>query len=105
MAKGFNQIAGFDYSETFNPVAKPSTIRIILTLAVNMKWLVHQVDVNNAFLNGDLREEVYMYQPYCFQVSKKEHLVCRLKKALYGLRYAPRAWYIKIDRYLDEHGF
>ena len=63
------------------------------------------MDVKSAFLNGDLEEEVYMYQPQGFQVSGKEYLVCKLKKALYGLKQAPRAWYIKIDRYLDEQGF
>jgi hypothetical protein len=82
-----------------------STIQLVLAMAAQFGWKVHQMDVKSAFLNGDLEEEVYMYQPQGFQVPGKEHLVCRLKKALYGLKQAPQAWYIKIDRYLDEQGF
>lgn len=72
VTKGFNQVATFDYSKTFSHVAKPSLLRIILTRAKNMKWLVHQIDVNNALLNGDLHEEVYMAQLYGFEDSKKD---------------------------------
>jgi hypothetical protein len=71
-------------------------------------WKVHQMDemdVKSACLNGDLEEEVYMYQAQSFQIPGKEHLVYTLKKALYGSKQAPRAWYIRIDRYLDEKGF
>ena len=67
--------------------------------------VIQQVEVMSAFLNGDLEEEVYMCQPQGFQVPGREHLVCRLQKALYGLKKAPRAWYIKIDTYLGEQGF
>ena len=63
------------------------------------------MDVKNVFLNGDLEEHVYMYQPQGFQVPRKEHLVCNLKKALDSLKQEPRVWYIKIDTYLDEQGF
>ena len=82
-----------------------STIQLVLATLAQFGWKAHCMDVKSAFLNGYLREEVYMYQPYCFQVSGKEHLVCKLNKALYGLKYAPRAWYINIDKYLDEQGF
>jgi hypothetical protein len=105
VAKGFSQREGIDYEETFAPTAKMSTIRLVLAMAAQQGWKVHQLDVKSAFLNEDLKELVYMCQPKGFQVAGKEHLVCRLKKALYGLKQAPRAWYIKIDRYLVQQGF
>ena len=105
VAKGFSRREGIDYEETFVPTTKMSTIRLVLAISAQNGWKVHQMDVKSAFLNRDLEEEVYMYQPHGFQVSWEEHLVCRLKKALYGLKQAPKAWYIKIDRYLDEQGF
>jgi histone deacetylase 1/2 len=91
VAKGFLQTARFDFTETFSPVIKPVTIRIILTLAVTYKWQVQQIDINNAFLNGVLQEEVFMQQPAGFEVVDKS-LVCKLHKSLYGLKQAPRAW-------------
>ncbi|MCH87664.1 retrovirus-related Pol polyprotein from transposon TNT 1-94 [Trifolium medium] len=104
VAKGFAQIAGFDFTETFSPVIKPITIRIILTLAVTYKWPVQQIDVNNAFLNGVLQEEVYMHQPAGFENDDKS-LVCKLHKSLYGLKQAPRAWYDKLTQTLLTFGF
>lgn len=85
VAKGFHQIHRKDFHETFSPVVKPDTIRIILTLALTYKWPIHQLDVNNAFLNGILHEEVYMEQPYGF-TSTDPTLVCKLHKSLYGLK-------------------
>lgn len=85
VAKGFHQQQGFDYNETFSPVIKPPTIRIILTLALTHKWEIQQIDINNAFLNGTLLEEVYMTQPPGFEHHDKT-LVCKLNKALYGLK-------------------
>eukprot|EP00253_Pinus_taeda_P031672 PITA_31672 len=82
-----------------------STIRLVLALAAQFKWKVHQMDVKSAFLNGDLQEEVYMTQPPRFKIAGQEQKVCRLAKALYGLKQAPRAWYMKIDQYLTDHGF
>jgi histone deacetylase 1/2 len=87
VAKGFHQRPGLNFSETFSPVIKPITVRLILTLALSYKWDIQQLDVNNAFLNGDLTETVYMKQPPGFETSKG--LVCRLRKALYGLKQAP----------------
>eukprot|EP00253_Pinus_taeda_P006391 PITA_06391 len=105
VARGFSQNEGIDYEETFAPIAKMSTIRLVLALAAQFKWKVHQMDVKSAFLNGDLQEEVYMTQPPGFKIAGQEQKVCRLAKALYGLKQAPRAWYMKIDQYLTDHGF
>eukprot|EP00253_Pinus_taeda_P004550 PITA_04550 len=91
VARGFSQKEGIDYEETFAPTAKMSTIRLVLTLAAQFNWKVHQMDVKSAFLNGDLQEEVYMTQPPGFKVAGQEQKVCRLVKALYGLKQAPRA--------------
>eukprot|EP00253_Pinus_taeda_P004507 PITA_04507 len=82
-----------------------STILLVLALATQFKWKVHQMDVKSAFLNGDLQKEVYMTQPPGFKIAGQEQKVCRLAKALYGLKQAPRAWYMKIDQYLTDHGF
>lgn len=105
VAKSFSQRQGIDYEETFAPTAKMSTIRLVLAMATQFGWKVHQMDVKSAFLNGDLQEEVYMTQPPCFKVAGKEHQVLKLVKALYGLKQAPRAWYMKIDKYLSDQNF
>jgi histone deacetylase 1/2 len=104
VAKGFLQTPGFDFTETFSPVIKPVTIRLILTLAVTYKWSVQQIDINNVFLNGILEEEVYMTQPAGFESSDKS-LVCKLHKSLYGLKQAPRAWYDRLTQALLKIGF
>ena len=78
VAKGFHQVAGFDFNETFSPVVKPATIRVVLIVALSRRWIIRQLDVNNAFLNGSLMEEVYMEQPSGFQDLSNPHKVCRL---------------------------
>jgi histone deacetylase 1/2 len=104
VAKGFLRTAGFDFTKTFSPVVKPTTIRILLTLAVTYKWQVQQIDINNAFFNGILQEEVYMQQPAGLEASDKS-LVCKLHKSLYGLKQAPRAWYDRLTQALIKMGF
>eukprot|EP00253_Pinus_taeda_P034587 PITA_34587 len=104
VAKGFSQVEGIDYTETFSPVAKMNSVRLVLSLAASFKWEVHQMDVKSAFLHGDLHEGIYMEQPIGF-IQTDYSLVCRLKKSLYGLKKAPRAWYAKMDSFLLESGF
>ncbi|KAG8486725.1 hypothetical protein CXB51_020277 [Gossypium anomalum] len=100
VVKGFSQKYGLDYFETYTPVARLDTIRLIVAYAAHMHWNVYKLDVKSAFLNGILEEEIYVEQPQGFQVPGKEDMVCKLKKALYGLKQAPRAWYARIDTYL-----
>ncbi|MCI27024.1 retrovirus-related Pol polyprotein from transposon TNT 1-94, partial [Trifolium medium] len=104
VAKGFHQRQGFDFTETFSPVVKPVTIRIILTIAITHHWSIQQLDVNNAFLNGILDEEVYMTQPQGFDNGNPSQ-VCKLNKALYGLKQAPRQWFERLQTTLLQLGF
>ena len=105
VAKGFHQTHGLDYFETFSPVVKPTTVHIVLTLALSFNWPLKQLDVHNAFLNGDLLEEVFMTQPSGFVNSQFPDHVYRLNKALYGLKQSPRAWYTKLSHCLFQWGF
>ncbi|KAG7539387.1 Reverse transcriptase RNA-dependent DNA polymerase [Arabidopsis suecica] len=101
---GNNQTEGLDYTETFAPVAKMVTVRAFLQQVVFLDWEVHQMDVHNAFLHGDLDEEVYMQFPPGFRNGDKSK-VCRLRKSLYGLKQAPRCWFEKLSTALKEYGF
>uniref|UniRef100_A0ACD5XT30 Uncharacterized protein n=1 Tax=Avena sativa TaxID=4498 RepID=A0ACD5XT30_AVESA len=92
VAKGFKQRYGIDYEDTFSPVVKIATVRLVLTIAVSRGWSLRQLDVKNAFLHGVLEEEVYMRQPPGYEDRKKPDFICKLDKALYGLKQAPRAW-------------
>ena len=99
VAQGFSQKPGIDYDETFSPVPRFESVRTVIALAVQNNLKLHQIDVTNAFLNDDLRDEVYMKQPEGFVVKGQEHLVCKLKRSIYGLKQSSRCW----DSVLDQH--
>ena len=102
VAKGFTQTYGLDYTETFSPVAKLNSICIIPSLAANFDWPLHQLNIKNAFLHGDLTETVYMAQPPGFET--KGECVCHLKKSIYGLKQSPRSWFGKFSKAVVSHG-
>ncbi|KAG7543542.1 Integrase catalytic core [Arabidopsis thaliana x Arabidopsis arenosa] len=104
VALGNSQVEGIDYGETFAPVARMQTVRMFLEVAAGNNWPVHQMDVHNAFLHGDLTEEVYMKPPPGY-FTNDEKKVCRLHKSLYGLKQAPRCWFAKLTTALREYGF
>jgi Reverse transcriptase (RNA-dependent DNA polymerase) len=105
VARGFTQTYGIDYKETFAPVTKMNTVRTVMSIAVNHDWPLFQMDVKNIFLQGELEEEVYMDVPPGLQVDTQKKVVCRLKKAIYGLKQSPRAWYGKLSNALVKVGF
>lgn len=105
VAKGFTQKENVDYFDTFSPVSRISSIRILIVLASVYKLFIHQMDVKTAFLNGDLEEEIYMIQPKGGVVPGQEHKVCKLVKSLYGLKQAPKQWHEKLDQGLTSDGF
>jgi hypothetical protein len=91
VARSFMQREGIDFDDTFAPVAWMESVQLLSTLAAQEGWRVHHMDVKSVFLNGDLKEEVYVHQPPGFAIPGKEGKVLRLRKTLYGLRHAPRA--------------
>jgi transposase InsO family protein len=106
VAKGYTQTYGIDYTETFAPVAKINTVRVLLSLAANLDWPLHQFDVKNAFLHGELLEEVYMdLPPGCTIPEAYSHKVCKLKKSLYGLKQSPRAWFGRFTKSMKAFGY
>lgn len=105
VAQGYTQIEGVDFDETFAPVARLESIRILLSIACHLGFKLYQMDVKSAFLNGVLQEEVYVEQPKGFQDPHHPHHVYKLKKALYGLKQAPWAWYERLTTYLLTKGF
>ena len=102
LAMDVTQLAG---DLPFSPVIKTTTIRLVLDIAVHGNWTIKQLDVNNAFLQGELQEEVYMIQPPGFIDRDRPSHVCKLRKAIYGLKQAPRAWYLALKQHLTSTGF
>ena len=105
VAKGFTQTASVDYAETFAPVARLNSLRLLLSLAATYDWEIHQIDIKSAYLNGNLEEEIYMEQPKGFEVPGQEEKVCRLRKAIYGLKQAGRQWHEHLNDSLCSFGY
>ncbi|CAJ2638290.1 unnamed protein product [Trifolium pratense] len=105
VAKGFRQRENIDFFDTFSPVTRITSIRVLISIAAIYNLEVHQMDVKTAFLNGDLEEEIYMEQPEGFVVHGQETKVCKLEKSLYGLKQAPKQWHEKFDNLMVSNGF
>ncbi|GKD30384.1 retrovirus-related pol polyprotein from transposon TNT 1-94 [Tanacetum coccineum] len=105
VAQGYSQEEGIDYDETFAPVARMKAIRIFLAFATYMNFKVYQMDVKSAFLNGKIKDEVYVKQPPSFESSEFPDYVGKLDKALYGLKQVPRAWYETLSTFLIQNKF
>ncbi|KAL5741578.1 hypothetical protein ACOSP7_028310 [Xanthoceras sorbifolium] len=104
VAKGYAQTYGVDYSDTFSPVAKLTSVRLFISMAATYHWPLYQLDIKNAFLHGDLQEEVYMEQPPGFVAQGESGRVCHLQKSLYGLKQSPRAWFGKFSQAVEKFG-
>ena len=105
VAKGFTQLEGVNYQDTFSPTAKIITVHCLLTLATARRWSLHQLDVNNGFLQGDLHEELYMSPPSGLLRQGEDNLVCRLHKSLYGLKQASRQRFSKFSEAIRAAGY
>jgi hypothetical protein len=105
LAKGYSQVEGLDFDETYAPVARLESIRILHAYATYHGFKLYQMDVKSAFLNGPIKEEVYVEQPPGFEDSEYPNHVYKLSKALYGLKQAPRAWYECLRDFLITNDF
>jgi hypothetical protein len=105
VAKGFTQREGIDYTEIFSSVSKNDLFRIVMALVAHYDLELHQINVKTVFLNGDLQENIYIVQPGGFVMEGKEHMGCKLKKSIYGLKQAFRQWYLKFDEIIKKFSF
>ena len=103
--KGYKQKECINYDETFSPVAMLNSIRILLSIAAHFDYEIWQMDVKTAFLNGNLDKEIYMMQPEGFIAKNQEHMVCNLKRSIYGLKQTSRSWNIRFDQAIKSFGF
>ncbi|WKA10976.1 hypothetical protein VitviT2T_028515 [Vitis vinifera] len=104
VARGYAQTYEVDYSNTFSPVAKLTSVRLFISIVAPQQWMIHQLDIKNAFLHDDLEKEVYMEQPPGFVAQMEYEKVCCLEKALYGLKQSPRAWFGKFSKEIQVFG-
>ena len=104
VAKGYSQQEGIDYNETFAPVMKIQSLRVLLALANQRQAHLHQMDVTTAFLYGDLEEDLYMAQPEGQAKPGEEAMVCKLRKSIYGLKQSPRMWNKRLDEFMRREG-
>jgi hypothetical protein len=105
VAKGYTQKEGEDFLDTYSPVARLTTIQVLLSLAASHGLVIHPMDVKTAFLNRELEEEIYIDHPDGFVANGQEGMVCKLLKSLYGLKQAPKQWHEKFDRTLTYADF
>lgn len=105
VAKGFTQKYGVDYNDTFAPVAKLNTVRVLLSIASNLDWPLQQLDIKNAFLNGNMVEEIFMKIPPGFENRYGIKNVCRLKKTIYGLKQSSREWFERFKQVVKNHKY
>ena len=105
VVKGYTQNEGIDYEETFLPVAMLKSIRILLFIAAHYDYEIWQMDVKTVFLNGNLEEEIYMMQQEAFVAKNQDHVVCKLKRSIYGLKQASRSWNIRFVQSIKSFGF
>ncbi|GJX63508.1 retrovirus-related pol polyprotein from transposon TNT 1-94 [Tanacetum coccineum] len=105
VTQGYNQQEGIDYDETYAPIARLESIRILLAYACALDFKLFQMDIKSAILNGFINEEVYVAQPPRFIDFEKPYHVYKLKKALYGLKQAPKAWYDRLEAFLIKHEY
>ena len=104
VAKGYPRIYSFDYYDTFSPIGKMTSICLLLSMAAMSSWPLYQLDIKNAFLHGDLIEEVYMEQPPGFVAQRESGLICKLRHSLYGLKQSPRAWFDNFSSVVQAFG-
>ena len=104
VAKGYTQQYDLDYYDTFSLVAKIASVCLLLSMAAMRSWPIFQLDIKNAFLHGDLAEEVYMEQSLGFVAQRESGLVCKLCRSLYGLKQSPRAWFSRFSSVVQEFG-
>ena len=105
VAKGFTQSYGIDYQEIFALIVKLNTVHVLLSLVANLDWSLHQFDIKNTFLNGDLEEEVHMDIPTELETTSNFNKVCKLRKSLYDLKKSPRAWFERFTKAVKRYEF